>query len=180
MKLVVKGYTLIEMVVALSLFLIILLGGTTLFSQNLRSGGLTEVDLNLNGTLRTILDEMERTLRYGKVVMVDSVDRDQCLALGSDGYTGTVLRVEDLTGLESSYSLDTNKIASVSSETNETIFLNGDSIKINSILIKWYCQSGISDKINLEINASSTALGSGITITRTVERDLVLLNGSIN
>lgn len=175
-----KGYTLIEMIVALSLFMIILLGGTTLFTQNLRSGGLTEVDLDLNGTLRSMLDEMERTMRFGRIIKVDDIDRDQCLVFGTDGYTGTNVEVEDLSGLTSIYSLSADRIASVSSETSTTTYLNGEGIKINSLSIKWFCQSGISDKINLEINASSTVLGSGVTISRTVSRDLVLLNSSIN
>ncbi len=174
------GYTLIELVVALSLFMVILLGGTTLFTQNLRSEGLTEVNVNLNSSLRSIFDEFERVLRYGKVVSVDGVDRDQCLALGADGYTGSVLNVEDITGVISTYELSENRVSSVSSQTNNRVYLSTSALKVNSIAFKWFCQSGISDKINLEINASSTVLGSGVTITKTVSRELVLLNGSIN
>lgn len=175
-----KAYTLIEMIVSLSLVMIILIGGTTLFTQNLRTGGLTEVDLNLNGSLRAILDEFERNLRFGKVVMVDNVTRDQCLAYGASGYTGSQISVEGLDGLISTYSLLSNKIASVSAKTNETDYINSEAVKINSVAIKWYCQSGISDKINLTIDASSTTLGSGVTIGRTVSRDMILLNGSTN
>ena len=175
-----QGYTLIEMIVALSLFMIILVGGTTLFTQNLRSGGLTEVDLKLNSTLRSVLDELERSSRYGKMVFVDSVDRDACLSLGVDGVTGSSFVLEDLNGLTSVYSLSEDRIASTSSVTNDVVFLSPSAIKINSLVVKWHCRSGISDKINLELNASSTVLGSGITITKTVERDLLLLNGSIN
>lgn len=175
-----KGYTLIELVVAMSLFIIILLGGTSLFTQNLRSEGLTEVTVNMNSTLRSVLDELERVLRYGRVITIDNVDRDQCLAFGTTGFTGSTFVVEDINGLVSTYELDGNKISSVSSQTNEAIFLSPETIKINSFSVQWFCQSGISDKINLEINASSTALGSGVTVTKTVSRNLVLLNGSIN
>lgn len=175
-----SGYTLIEMMVAISLMVIVLMGGTTLFIQNLRTGGMTEADLNLNGSLRAILDEFERNLRYGKVIKVDEVNRDQCLAYGDTGYTGTKVSVEDLNGLVTVYSLLSNKIASTSSLTNDTDYINNDTVRVNSVSIKWFCRSGISDKINLSIDASTTSLGNGVTITRSVSRDLILLNGSTN
>lgn len=74
----IDGYTLIEMLVALSLMVIVLLGGTLLFTQNLRTGGLTEVDLKVNSTARAILDELERTLRFGEVIRVGDSTRDVC------------------------------------------------------------------------------------------------------
>lgn len=175
-----RGYTLVELIVAISLLMIVLLGGTTLLNQNLRSGGFMEVEVDLNNSLRSILDELERSWRFGKVVAVDGIDRAGCLDLGGSGYTGTNLRVEDLTGQISVYNLSGEKIASTSSQTNQSVYLNSDAVKVNGWTIKWFCQSGINDKINVEINVSSTVLGSGVTISRTVSRDMVLLNGAVN
>jgi len=175
-----KGYTLIELVVALALLMLILFGGTALFTQNLRSEGLTEVDMSLNSSLRSILDELERVVRFGKIISVDEVDRTKCLTYGTNGYSGSTVRVENLQSIASDYDLLDGKISSISSQTEERVAISPSSIVINSFVITWFCQSGINDKINLEINASSTALGSGIAITKTVSRGIVLLNGSIN
>ncbi len=174
-----KGYTLIEMLVALSLLLIVLLGGTLLFTQNLRTGGLTEIDLSLNNTARSLLDELERSLRFSKIRSVDDTDRDECLELGELGYEGTTVTVEDINGLEIRYGLQSNRVASFSGIPESFVYLHNDSVNINSLVVKWYCQSGINDKINLEMSISSTVLGSGVTITKTVSRDILLVNGAI-
>ncbi|OGD84007.1 hypothetical protein A2572_00565 [Candidatus Collierbacteria bacterium RIFOXYD1_FULL_40_9] len=174
------GYTLIEMLVALSLMVIVLLGGTLLFTQNLRTGGLTEVDLRVNSSARAIFDELERTLRFGEIIRVGESRRDDCLSAASSGVSGSSLVVETLSGVETEYSLSNQKVASVSGDNPEPFYLGGDDVAVNSLDIKWFCQSGISDKINLEISISSTVLGTGVTITKTVSRDILLLNGSIN
>ncbi len=174
------GYTLIELIIVISLFVIILLGGTTLFVQNLRTGGFTEMDLKLNMSLRSVLDEMERKVRFGKVSTVDSSDREQCLLAGETGLTGSSVTTEDLNGMSSVYSLVENKVSSVSGQTGEQVFLNSTDISINTLLIKWFCQSAISDKIILEITASTVPLGSGVTISKSVSREIVLLNSTTN
>ncbi len=176
----IKGYTLIEMLVALSLMVIVLLGGTLLFTQNLRTGGLTEVDLKVNSSARAILDELERTLRFGEVLRVGDSARDVCLEASETGVEASNVLIETLGGVETEYSLRNQKIASVSGINADPFYLGGDDITVNSLSFKWFCQSGISDKINLEMNISSTVLGTGVTITKTISRDILLLNGSIN
>lgn len=176
----ILGYTLIEMLVALSLMVIVLLGGTLLFTQNLRTGGLTEVDLRVNSSGRAILDELERILRFGEVVSVGDARRDNCLEALGDGVEGSNIVVETLGGVETEYSLSNQKVSSVSGDNVDPFYLGGDDISVNSLTAKWFCQSGISDKINLEISISSTVLGTGVTITKTISRDILLLNGSIN
>ncbi len=176
----IDGYTLIEMLVALSLMVIVLLGGTLLFTQNLRTGGLTEVDLKVNSTARAILDELERTLRFGEVIRVGDSTRDVCLEAANTGVEGSKVLIETLGGVETEYSLSNQKIASVSGTNTDPFYLGGDDVTVNALNFKWFCQSGISDKINLEMNISSTVLGTGVTITKTISRDILLLNGSIN
>lgn len=175
-----SGYTLIELIVALSLMVVVLLGGTALFTQNLRSGGMTDVDLNLNSSVRFIMDNLERSLRYGKVLSVDDKTRDNCLSLGADGYTGVNVSVEDVNGLVTEYSLMNSKIASTSALSGNVVYLNTDELIVNSLSVKWVCRSGISDKINLDINVSSSVLGSDVTISRSVSREILLLNSSTN
>jgi prepilin-type N-terminal cleavage/methylation domain-containing protein len=176
----IYGYTLIEMLVALSLMVIVLLGGTLLFTQNLRTGGMTEVDLRVNGSARAILDELERTLRFGEVRRVGQLTRDDCLNALDTGVTADSVEVETISGVSTVYSLLNQKIASTSADNVDPFYLGGSDIVVNSLNIGWFCRSGISDKINLEISISSTVLGTGVTITKTVSRDILLLNGSIN
>lgn len=175
-----KGYTLIEMLVALSLMVIVLLGGTLLFTQNLRTGGLTEVDLNINKTSRALLDEFEKLLRFGVIVAVDSYSKNDCLDAGTNGVMGSRIKIKSITGIDIDYYLSQQRVASLSADTTEPFLLNDQSLSVNSLQFQWFCQSGISDKIKIDMNVSSTVLGTGVTITKSVSRDILLLNGSNN
>jgi len=62
-----KGFTLIEVVIAVMLLAVILWGGTSLFFQSLRSSGLSDVNSNLDNSLQTILSSIEKDIRYGEV-----------------------------------------------------------------------------------------------------------------
>ncbi len=176
----IVAYTLIEMLVALSLMVIVLLGGTLLFTQNLRTGGLTEVDLKVNSSARAVLDELERNLRFGEVIRVGESTREDCLDATDLGVEGSLMVVETLGGVETEYSLREQKIASLSAGNDEPFYLGSDDVIFNSLSIQWFCQSGISDKINLEMSVTSNVLGTGVAITKTISRNILLLNGSTN
>lgn len=175
-----SAYTLIEMLVALSLMIIVLLGGTFLFIQNLRSGGLTEVDLKINRSSRYVLDSLERVLRFGSITSIDEMGRDDCLVASSSGIVGTNLLIKTLDGESINYYVSEEKIASQSAEAASPEYISGDDLSVNSWQLQWFCSSGLSDKIKIEMNISSTVLGTGVTITKNVSRDILLLNGSAN
>ncbi len=175
-----KGYTLIEVVIAVMLLAIILLGGTALFFQTLRTSGLSEVDLNLTSSLGQTMSAIERDSRFSQVVDVDSGVRSDCVAAGEGGYSGTTLTVKDLGGLETVYSLSGNRIASVAAQTGRSVFISSSDISVTRLNFVWYCQGGINDKLKLEIDASSTVLGSGVVVTRSLSSEIDLLNSGIN
>lgn len=175
-----KGYTLIEVAIAVMLLAIILLGGTTLFFQNLRSSGLSDVDLNLTSSLGQTMAAIERDTRFSQVVNINSGTRTECVAAGASGYSGATLTIKDLQGLETTYSLSTGRIASVAAQTNKTSLISSGDITVTRLNFVWYCQSGLNDKLKVEIDATSTVLGSGIEVTRNLSSEIDLLNSGIN
>jgi len=175
-----KGFTFIEVMVAVLLMGIVLFGGTAIFYQNLRSTGLSDIDLNLNTTLRAVLSSMENDMRFSKVLSVGVGTRTDCLLAGDTGYSGSTVTVEDLIGLETVYSLNDGRIASVASQTSREELMTPENISIDQLNFTWYCRGNMSDKIKIEIGASSTVLGSGIEVTKSVSRELNLLNSGIN
>lgn len=175
-----RGYTLIELVIVVSLLVVILLGGTTIFYRSLRSSGVGNVDLNVTSEMRTLLSSIERDIRFSVVNSVGTSQRSDCLSAGSDGVQGNSLSVTDLQGLTTSYELDTERVASVSAVTNEKVYLTNTNSRITGLTFTWYCQAGVSDKIKIDIDVASAVLGSGLDITRNVERDINLLNSGIN
>ena len=175
-----KAYTFIELMMAIMLLAVILLGGTAIFYQSLRSSGLSDVDLNMSSALRGTLSSMEKDIRFARAEMVGTGIRDDCLVSGNTGYTGNSLTVLDIGGAETVYSLINDKIASTSAQTGSVTYLTPDSIKIKSLSFTWYCRGGVNDKINIEVDASVTVLGSGLEVTRNVSTEVNMLNSGIN
>jgi prepilin-type N-terminal cleavage/methylation domain-containing protein len=176
----VSGYTLIELVIVVSLMAIILLGGTGVFYQNLKSSGLGNVNLGINSDLRSVLSMIEKDIRYSMVSSVGIGTRTDCLAEGPAGFAGNSLTVVDLQGMETVYLLDAGRIASVSSTTARSVYLTNTSSRVTGLQFFWYCQSGVSDKIKIEIDIASSVIESGFDFTRNVSREINLLNSGLN
>lgn len=175
-----KGYTLIEVIIAVVLLAIILLGGTSLFYQNLKLSGLSDVDSNLSNSLRTILSSIEKDIRYAQITAVGEGTRLDCVAAGEAGYVGDSLTVSDLDGYGTVYSVEDDKIASTSSQTDRVSYLTSDDLSISKLEFTWYCATNISDKIKIVIDGSSNALSSGIEVERSVSAEINLLNSGLN
>jgi prepilin-type N-terminal cleavage/methylation domain-containing protein len=177
-----KGYTLIEVIISMLLLVIILVGGTALFYQSLKSSGFSDVDLGLTSSLRSVFSSIEKDIRFGQVVNVGTGFRLDCVSAGSVGFPGETLTVSDLVGAETVYSLDNNRIASTSSLMGNVVYISPPEIKIERLGFTWFCQGGVSDKIKVEIDAIDEVLGSGtgIGVTRKVSTDISMFNSGIN
>ena len=177
-----KGYTLIELVIVITLLAVVLLGGTSIFYKNLRSSGLGNVDLSVSSELRGIMSVLEKTLRFSVISGIRSGDtsytRTDCLKTGS--VTGDTLTIIDLGGFESVYSLNIEKIASTSTATAQKAYLTSGNSKVRSLAFTWYCESGVSDKIKIDIEMASSVLGSDFEISRKISNEINLLNSGIN
>lgn len=173
MKIHQKGYTLIELIVAVSLLIIVLVGGTAIFYRSFRSSGVSDIQSSLNSGLRMIDEMIEWSLRYGEVVRVDDNLRINCLAGGEDGVTGSTLVVRSPSGAVITYSLDNGKVAS------DSATISNQNMSIGKLEFTWFCKSGVNDKINLYIEASPTPQ-SGEVSKNIFNKDINLLNSGIN
>jgi len=173
-----RAFTLIEAVVSTMLLSIILLGGTAVFYQSLKSSGLSDVNSNLNSTLQSILDAIKKDVRYAQILGVGEGTRTDCLLAGSNGYSGDSLLINDLSGNETMYSLNNELIASTSAEPTRTTYLNTNQIAVQSLQFTWYCLG--SDKIKIAMNAKSNALGTGIQVDQDASIEISLFNSGQN
>jgi hypothetical protein len=173
------SYTLIELVMAVSLLVIVLVGGTAIFYRSFRSSGISDIQTGLNNGMRSLGDMIENSLRYGTVVRVvgDSGDmyRTDCLSAGTTGVSGSSMVLKDNSGAPLIYSLLAD--GTVSSNSGEII--SQPSLTVNQLLFTWICRSGVNDKINLLIEATSNTI-SGEIVSGTLNRDINLLNSGIN
>lgn len=173
------GYTLIELVVTIALLVIVLMGGTVIFYKSFRTSGVSDIQTVLNSSLRSLDEMLESSLRYGTVVRLvadsGSKYRADCLNAGSDGVTGNILVVRDSVGGSAIYSL----LADGTVSSNSGVIISNPAIVVSKLQFTWYCQSGANDKINLSMEASSSAkTGEGVSVV--FNKDINLLNSGIN
>lgn len=175
------GYTLVELVMAVSLLIIVTLGGTAIFYRSFRSSGVSDKQSVLNSSLR-LLDEMiEQNLRYGSVISVENASgqklRSDCVTSGLSelGVSGDKLEFKDASGGVAVYSLLEDGTVS----SNSGVIVSNPEIVVTKLVFTWYCRSGVNDKINLYIEANSGAT-TGEVITGKFNKDINLLNSGIN
>ncbi len=173
MKIRQKGYTLIELIMAVSLLIIVMVGGTAIFYRSFRSSGVSDIQSTLSSGLRSIDEMIEWSLRYGEVVRIDDNWRTNCLASGDEGVTGNTLVVRNSTGGNVTYSLNNGRIAS------DSAVISNANLMINKLEFSWFCRSGVNDKINLYIEASPLT-ESGEVTKSIFNKDINLLNSGIN
>lgn len=174
-----KGYTLIELVMAISLLVIVLLGGTTIFYQSFKSSGVSDIQASLNTSLRTLDEMIEGSLRYGRVISVSgefgNKNRTDCLAAADEGVSGTILEVRDPNGGEVVYSYLLDGTVS----SNSGIIISNPEVYISKLKFSWYCRSGVYDKMNLSMEATGSA-NTGEVTTGIFNKDINLFNSGVN
>ncbi|HOX95891.1 MAG TPA: prepilin-type N-terminal cleavage/methylation domain-containing protein [Candidatus Woesebacteria bacterium] len=175
-----KGYTLFELVVTVSLLVIVLLGGTTIFFRSFRSSGVSDIQSTVNSGLRAVAEMIERTLRYGTVMRVIDSDgvqktREDCIlaAKNNEGVVGYSLVVKDSVGGTAIYSLSDGVVSS-----NSGVVISSPDVYVTKMQFTWYCRSGVNDRINLLVEATSSAT-SGEGYSGELARDINLLNSGI-
>lgn len=173
-----KAYTLIELVMAVSLLAIVLTGGTAIFYKSFRSSGISDIQTSLNTNLRVLDTMIESTLRYGIVNRISTTSEDyfrnECLLSGSNGVTGDIMVVKDLSGGVAVYSLFDGVVSSNSGEP-----ISNPEINVTKLEFTWYCRSGVNDKMKLVIEAETTGKTGDLTRGSFV-KDINLLNSGIN
>lgn len=174
MKIRLKGYTLVELVVVVSLLIIVLAGGTAIFYRSFRSSGISDIQTALNNNLRALDEMIERSLRYGEVVRVGTDDRLSCVAAGTSGVTGSTLVVVDLAGGKATYSLSDGVVSS-----DSAVPISNPEIEVTKLEFTWYCRSGVNDKIKMVMEANVRGK-SGEIATGVFSKDINLLNSGIN
>lgn len=171
-----KGYSLMELLVVISVLVIVMIGGTTIFLSNLRSGGMNEVQLKTSKSARSLMDTIESRLRYSKVVDIDSLQRDRCLLAGTDGVSGSKILFENAEGRQEEIGFFDGSITSSSAELNVSVKLNSDNVTVEKFVVEWFCGPGINDKIKLDLSLKGVGVDQKFNATEGITREMILLN----
>lgn len=171
-----SGFTLIELMVGVSVLAILAATGAAIFLRTLRSSSAVEIRKTLDSRAGLILDGLGRFLREGSVVSLSGSDRQACLAAGS--VSGDSLTVHSLDGFDTVFSVSSGLLSSVSAQT---VVLNPESVTLQhkaglGYYFIWYCMVGVSDRLFMEFNAVSIGQEGDTSVNNDYVLDVVMRN----
>src|SRR3989344_2728947 len=92
-----KGFTIIELVVAVGIIGILAALGTAVFSRSLRGSSVIETRRSLDDRARVISTGLSRFFQEGEMVSLDGQTRANCLASGSvKGDSAVMMALDNL------------------------------------------------------------------------------------
>ncbi len=164
-----NGFTLLEMMVAISIMAILISGGTLILFKTLGSRGYNQADLNINTAGSQIMESIEQSIKYSNAEAVGANDREDCAAAGVSGVTASTLSVSDSWGT-SVYSLVGTSIASNSAT------ISSSEVEVTNLEFVWTCVSGAGDKVKISFRLNDT---SATTLARDFLREINMYNSGI-
>lgn len=150
-----KGFTLFEMMIAVSILAVIVMGGTVVFYRTLSSSGTNQAQIDVTSSSNQVLQAIENNIRFKKVLAVSGVDRATCQATSGFSVSGSTLSVYD-DYCSTVYSLtEDNKVASSSSPVCSggmgVVDISSPDLKVNDLQFVWTCNPGANDAIKVTI-----------------------------
>jgi len=167
-----SGFTLVELMVVVSVIAVLLIGGTMVMFRTLGSRAQNQADININLAGSQTMEALEQGIRFASVTGVGSQTRTDCLV---GAVTGTTLTVSDAGGV-STYSLsDDGRIASTSGVPR---YLSSLDMLVSDLEFTWICIAGTYDKVRISFEMDDPDL-DGEILKRNFERDINMYNSGI-
>jgi len=172
-----KGFTLIELMVAIVILTILSTAGVNIFYRSIRGTSQLELRKSLDDRSRLILSVVGRFIREGKVVSLDGVSKESCAVTGNQ--TGSSLVIQALDNLNSTISISAGVMSSASA--NGSIVINPDpSFTLTTVdetpFFTWFCSSGVSDRVLFSFRANSISESGETTASKDYLTDMILRN----
>ena len=165
-----NGFTLIELMIAITVLVILMVGGTFVLLQTLGSRGQNQVEVNINQAGSQAMESVEQSIRFAFVESLGGgITRSSCISAGQSGVTGSSVTVSDSYG-QTRYYLTGNRLASESATIK---YLSSTDVVASNMVVTWYCVTGFSDKLRIKFDMT------GGSIVRTFSRDINMYNSGI-
>lgn len=140
-----RGFTLIELMIVISITAVIVVTVTGLFFRAIRGGTKTETTVDLSQNAEFSMSLMERFIRNAKEV--NNVGGVECPGIGS---TITLIGWD---GGSTQFSLSNGRIAS------NSFALSGTSVLIENLQFECIREEGVPDQVLIEFDATSSDVG---------------------
>ena len=172
-----RGFTLIELMVAVGILAILASTGTAIFMRSLRGTSQIEIRRTLDDRAGLITNGLGRFFREGVVVSLGGQTRDTCLTAGS--LNGSSLVVKAIDGLSSTFSVDASGL--ISSVSAQTIVINPESVTVDyqgvlGYYFTWYCSAGIPDRLVMQFKATLVSQQGDTSVNNDYIIDVTMRN----
>jgi prepilin-type N-terminal cleavage/methylation domain-containing protein len=167
-----KGFTLLELMIVVSVMAVLIMGATLVMYKTLSSRGQNQAETNINQAGSQAMEAIEQSVKFSTIEGVGVVKRATCLTAGAGGISGSTLSVSDSWGT-TTYSLNaSSKIASNSAE------ISGSLVVVTNLSFTWLCAQGYPDKLRISFEMNDAEV-SDVLLKRTFRRDISLYNSGI-
>lgn len=193
-----KGFTLIEMIVAVSILAMVLIAGTTIFYRVLYSSDIGSNDMKVNMAMRNVLKIIEKKLTFAEIEFVGegTNTRTECLKRSVEpevGIEGKIIGGSDVDGKAITFDLDeenhkilmTTEVVEIDEQNNEKI-VNSESVispsflEVKDLKFLWSCKTGENDKLTVTVESKvGDARGNEPDLDRIITKEVVLLNSGL-
>jgi len=163
-----NGYTIIELVVGVSVLVLLAVMAMTILSRSMSSTARVESERLLDENAKMINDWLTRFIREGEVIMVNENDKEECLENGS--VSGDDLTIRAIDGYDTLIALNDGVLASNEAE------LHLSSLTMSNFVVIWECGQGLPDRVDVSFSLSLTTGSMGIV----EDKDSLLSTKSYN
>ncbi len=174
---VISGFTLIELMISVSVLVILSIGGSLVLFSTLGSKSYNAADSIITNSSTQTLIAFEKIIKYAKIDSVvatatgTTYSRTGCNGAGSGGVSGDKLNAHDNYG-SSIFLLSGNGIASNAAQMSST------DLVISNLAFTWYCVPGRNDRIKVFFKGTYVNSPGGFWL-RDFSRDINLYNSRI-
>ena len=173
-----SGFTLVEMMIAVSVLAVIMVGGTLVMFKTISSRGQNQADININQIGSQAMDAIEQSVKFSYVDTVGGFSRVDCIGAGSAGVSGNILTVSDQWGTTTYATESFGGVGeSVQIASNSTP-ISSPIVNASSLVFTWICGNNVSDKLSVSFDLDDVSVQGGV-LRRTFRRYINMYNSGI-
>ncbi len=135
-----------------SIITVTLVAGLAIFFRSFYVSTGVNYSVSLDGQVRSTMNAFERQVLYSRMIAIDDLGRDVCIASESSFLTGQSIKIADQYGETLISLIDDGYLLRLASNSS---YISPATMSIDNILFRWDC-GDLFDKIGIDMTAHTT------------------------